>query len=162
MVTRFEVLLELKTRPDNQLVSFKHDGQRFANATTVKLSVDQSYTLNVHFRPAYKLLEWHMDHEGLRFQELPPSSKKQKDMIGYTAVWSTEGFDASKNGHRYDLKLHFTLEGSLAISTSMQVKFYGRDKRTASLWGQPMHVLDLSCDAKPGQNRVTVRRGSIL
>ena len=44
----------------------------------------------------------------------------------------------------------------------MQVKFYSSERHTASMWGQPMHVLDLSCDALPGQNYVTVRRGSIL
>ncbi|XP_076443169.1 CB1 cannabinoid receptor-interacting protein 1-like [Babylonia areolata] len=162
MVTRFEVLLELKTRPDNQTVSFKQDGKRFANATTVKLCVDQAYTLTVHFRPPYKLLSWLVEDESLAFQELAPTSKREKDMTGYSAGWSTEGFTASRDGQRYDLKLRFTLENDLVISTSMQVKFYGRHKRTASLWGQPMHVLDLSCDSHPGQSRVTVRRGSIL
>ena len=56
MVTRFEVLLELKSCPDGKSVSFKQDGQRFAKTTTVKLCVDQSYTLNLLFRPAHKLL----------------------------------------------------------------------------------------------------------
>ena len=56
MVTRFELLLELKTRPDGKPVSFKQDGQRFAKSTTVKLCVDQTYTLNLLFRPAHKLM----------------------------------------------------------------------------------------------------------
>lgn len=48
------------------------------------------------------------------------------------------------------------------LQTAMQVKFYDSKDGTASKWGQPMHALDLSCDSKPGDHFVNVRRGSIL
>ena len=54
MVTRFEVQLETLSE-DGQQVSFKQDGRRFSDTTTVKLCVDTPYILHLRFRPAYKL-----------------------------------------------------------------------------------------------------------
>ena len=62
-----------------------------------------------------------MEDEALAFQEVTPTSKKEKDMAGYTALWTSEGFKASKDGRRHNLGLHFKVSEDCSSVSRLHV-----------------------------------------
>lgn len=162
MTTNFKVVFCLTAKNTGEGVTFKQDGQRFSQPSTIKLNTGTEYELQITLRPDMPVKKLLINGEMYSLEVAHGNKEEDSDSKTYVTQFSTTGYDVSKSGKRKEILLMLEFQSGGYMNLSFQCKLYKAGEISHSQWGQKLTAVHVDCKMEDGHNYITILQEKYL